>query len=742
MSNTYGFGNVARLLPPEPKPLPSAVEIDIEASGDATSEIDPKTGTLTIRHPDGSVEIDTNPQQDNPCDDSDHFANLAENMDQADLNRIASDLLRAIEMDDQGRRDWLDTTEEGIGLLGLELKKPGTSAGGQLEGTSKVVHPLLLEAVLRFQANARGELLPSDGPVKVRNDGEESANTADLAQALEDDLNHYLTVVATEYVPDTDRMLLFVGFRGCGFKKVYRCPIRRRPVSESVNAKDMIVSNTATDLKSCGRVTHAVTMRPSTLRRMQLLGAYRDVPLTDVVPKSENPVDRKIAEVQGTQTQTQISLEPADRDRDLYETYAELDLDQFAPKAFKGEGIPLPYKVTIDRDSREILQLSRNWKPDDEQCLPKTMFVKYPFVPGFGFYDIGLLQILGNTALAATAGWRELLDAGMFANFPGFLYLKALGKQLTNEFRVPPGGGLPIDSSGDDIRKAIMPLPYKEPGAATMQLIENIVQQGQRVGGTAELPVGEGTQNAPVGTTLALIEQSTKIESAVHKRLHQAQGEELKLLLELFMEDPEALWRHNKKSACLKLMMVENGQGAEVAAQEAAQEAMHRKFVAALANVELVPQADPNTSSQMARIMKAVAVKQLQAQNPQLYDAKEVDTRILRTIGWDDVDSLFVPPAPQAPPQSDPAMMLMAQAKMKDSDARVADNSRKLQETQIKAATAVTTAQQRQEEIKSKERIAALQVAEALAIHPTSQQVAMGAARDLGPGNPRNNRRP
>src|SRR5581483_6422375 len=300
------------------------------------------------------------------------------------------------------------------------------------------------------------ELLPADGPVKVTFDGDATQNDEILAKALEDDFNHYLTTTASEYYPDTDRQLLVTGFRGCSFKKVYNCPIRRRPVSESIEPENLIVSNAATDLKSCRRVTHRILMRPSIVRRMQLLGRYRDVHLPDAIPTLPNTVDQKKAEVQGIQQSP--SVDPRDLDREIYECYCELEIPGYEHKE-KGEltGLPLPWKVSIDKDSREVLEVTRDWDPDDDQCLTRTTFVKYPFVPGFGFYDIGLLQILGDVTLAATAGWREMLDAGAFSCFPGFLYLKQAGKQLTNEFRVPPGGGVPIDLPGiQDIRQALM----------------------------------------------------------------------------------------------------------------------------------------------------------------------------------------------------------------------------------------------------------------------------------------------
>lgn len=721
MANAFDFDRLRR-PPPEPDELPDAIDIEIIADNDSV-EFDEKTGTVRIVGPDGDVTIEP-AADEQETDDSDHFANLANKLSREELGRIADQLLRGIDLDDQSRHEWLETRSRGIDLMGLQLRQPSTAqvGGAQLEGTSKVNHPLLKEAVLRFQANARGELLPTDGPVKVRDDGEETEANDDLAQAGEEDLNHYVTTTATEYYPDTDRMLLWVGFGGCAFKKVYGCPIRRRPVSESIDAKDLIVSNAATDLKSCGRVTHRIMMRPSTVKRMQLLRAYREVPLPLGVTSTTNAVDLKIAETQGIQPPSQ--LDPQDRDREIYECYCELEVPGYEHKENgKLTGLALPWKVSIDKESREVLEVQRNWDADDDQCLARDVFVKYPFVPGFGFYDIGLLQILGDTTLAATAGWREMLDAGAFASFPGFLYVKALGKQLSNEFRIPPGGGMPIDLAGlDDIRKGIMPLPYSGPAPAMMQMIEDVVQTAQRVGGTAELPTGEGRQDAPVGTTLALIEQATKVLDAVHKRLHQAQSQEFKLLKERFMDDPEALWRHNKKSKVLKLLMAQDAQSdpsiaADEDAKEQAAERHKSKFVAFLSDCSLVPMADPNTSSQMHRYMKLSAMLQIVMGDPN-FDQTEVKVRALKQMGIADVEALVV--APQGPPPPDlksQAAMISAQAQDKMASAKLAD-------VQIRAKTSSLDNVTEMQKMQNQKNVAIIGLAREQVIHQGDQEQA------------------
>lgn len=505
----------------------------------------------------------------------------------------------------------------------------------------------------------------------------EEPTSDEVAQALETDLNHYLTVTAKEYIPDTDRMLFYVGFGGDGFKKVFNCPLRRRPVSESVDAEDLIVSNAATALANCGRVTHRIKMRKSILKRMQIIGEYRDVELSQPDPPRPNPVDAKKAEIQGQNVQVQ---RPKDLDYEVLEIYCELDLDQFAPRKLRGEGLPLPYRVTIEKTSRQVLSVIRNWNEDDEQALPKQFFVQFPFIRGLGFYGLGFIHILGNTTIGLTALWREIIDAGMFANFPGFVYLKGLGRQLTNQFRVGPGGGIGLDGGpGQDIRQMLMPLPYKEPGAAITAFTTHVEEVGQRLGMTGETNVGEGKQEAPVGTTLALIEQATKIMDSAHKRLHAAQAEEFQLLKERFKEDPEAFWRHNNRPALPWRQEL---------------------LLKALEDNDFVPVADPNNPTSLHRVAKAMAIKQLQQASPSLYNPLAVDQRVMRIVGIDPEGLFNEQPAPEKP---DPRLVAI-QEKAKASQMQA-----ELGAMQEKMRMAVETmkVQDRIQDRESRERIAA-----------------------------------
>lgn len=719
-SNVYTLDNKQNYRKDSP-PAPSQ-EADVIVTSDNPNVVnfDPGTNTTQISLPDGSVSISLGPPQPKRKDSAknDFGGNLAEDLSEGELSTIAEKLLMGIESDSQSRASWLENMSSGISLLGLEVKQPrGATVAGATpaEGVSTVDHPLLLEAVLRFQANARGELLPTDGPIKVRNDGESNALSQRLSDALEKDLNHYLTKVAKEYYPDTDRMLLMLGFSGISFKKGYHDPIKRRPVIASINAQDLIVSNAATDIDGAGRVTHRVMMKPSLLRRMQLVGAYRDIHLPEQgLPLVTNAVDDKINQIQGIAPPTHV--EPADQDRELYECYCEIEVPGYEHEMDGSlTGLPLPYKVTIDKEARRILEIRRNWEDDDEFCMPRNRIIAYIFIPGLGFYGIGLINILGNATKAVTAAWRLMIDAGMFSNFPGFLYIKSLAKQMTNQFRVPPGGGMPIDTVGQDIRSSIMPLPYKDPSAVFIQLIENIAQTAQRVGGTAELQIGEGKQDAPVGTTLAMIEQATKLMSAVHKRLHQAQSQEFDMLKSMLMEDPSALWRHNKKSKVLKVLVQEAGLDSIQQALQDGEERHHQLFLAALTDADLVPAADPNTSSQTERYLKVVAMRQMALTN-QSMDLNAVDQRALAVMGIDDADSLFKPPQPAGAAPANP-QLVSAQANMITAQTRVTDSQNKAKETSARLQIDQADVANKGAEVQAREKIAALGVARAMVVH-------------------------
>jgi len=733
--------------------------------GETSAGMDEHGNLMTIELPDGSITLtlDGSPLEKAEKNGEQWFDNLVDEIDQFELGAIASDLIKGIQDDLESRKEWIEDRAQGIKLLGLKVEIPGLAGaadGAPVEGMSRVRHPLLLEAVLRFQANARSELLPTDGPVKIREDNNNANLASDqLANDLENDLNHYLTATAKEYYPDTDRMLLMLGFGGTAFKKVYFCPLRGRPVSESVDADDLIVNNSATDLSNAKRITHRIMMRGSTVKRMQILGVYKDVDLSTPKMVELDAAQREKKAQQGIKVENN---NPEDRDREIYECYCELNIKGFEHKRKGSEtGLEIPYRVTIDVSSREILSIVRNYDEDTKDLPePRQNFVKYTFVPGMGFYDLGLLHILGNTTNALTAAWREMLDAGMYANFPGFLYADTGARQNTNIFRVPPGGGALVKTGGMPINQAVMPLPYKDVGGGLMSLVENINQTGMRVGGTAEQAVGEGKQDAPVGTTIALIDQATKVLSSVHKRMHSAQADEFQLLVKCFQENPESFWQKNRRPA---------------------RQWDEETFLRALDQVDLVPQADPNTASQTQRLMKVIALKQIQAQNPSMYDPIAIDTAALQAVGWSNPEQFMIPKDAQGtPPPELQQKMAEMQIKKQDSDTKAMeakgkmalDQARmqldmakaqqeglaagqqqgptdhekrvdgidliikekladaKMMDTKIKAAQLAATMKKdqadnamEQEEMIAKERIQMIDLAQNLAVHPESEAV-------------------
>jgi len=658
-------------------------------------------GAISIPMEDGSVVVDFAPEGDPDIDTDDHDVNLALVIDHNILGNIAEDLLDGIEADDKSRSEWLFTRARGIDMLGVKLEDPKSGVGASsapLEGMSVYRDSTLLESTLRFQANAQGEMLPASGPVKVVDYGDEDIQSDMLASKLEKDLNYYLTTTASEYYPDSRRMFFWTGFSGLAFKKIYRDPIKRRPVSETVDASDLIVSDTITDLKSAQRITHQISMKRSTLKRLQILGVYRDIKLLLDPNPEPNAVQQKIARVQGVQAKAD---RPQDQPFTIYECYCELDLEGFEHKDKKGNetGLPLPYRVTIEKDSRQILEIRRNWKEDDADFQSKIPFVAYPYATGLGFYGIGLLHILGNPTNALTALVREAIDAGMFANFPGFLFAKQDARQMTNEFRIAPGSGQGLETNGKRIQDVAMAMPYHEAGPGHMALIQQLRDLAGRLGGTADTPVGEGKQDAPVGTTLALIEQATKIEGAVHKALHAAQSEEFKLLCDLFRDDPEALWRGNKRPALQKNVDL---------------------FMAALDRCDIVPKSDPNVPSHMHRVMKAQAILQMAIQAPDKFNLQAVLLYVLEMLDVDSPEQLLAGPQPVAgPPPVDPI-------KLKELDIKQQANA-------LKGAQIALDTQNRAKDRESQENIEVLKLASSLAVHPESNPVVDDQIKQLSP---------
>ena len=642
-----------------------------------------KPDAIVIDLPDGKISINFGGLADLPKEGAeDHDSNLALHMSGGELGVISDELIRLITDDDTRQQKRLADIVKGIDLLGITLEEPKSEPSD--EGISVIKHPLLLEAILRFQANARGELLPADGPVKVRNEGDGTVALDLAAQQLENDFNHYLTTGAPEYYPDFDRMLFSLGHAGEAYRKVYWHPLKRRPVVETIDRKDIILSDGAVSLEACSRVTHRSRMRPSLVKQMQLSGVWRDVDLSSgLLMPDLNVVDRKLDDVAGVMPKMNLTMEQ--NDREIFECYCEMDLRGFEHEE-EGErtGLPLPYRVTIDKDSRQILEIRRWWEEGDPNYVRKEVFVEYVFVPAYPGVNLGFLHILGNATRALTAAWRIALDNGMLANFPGSVMARSTGKQQTTNIRVGPGQVAPLDVDGVPLNQAFMPLPYRDVTPGFVSIIQNVEQTAKQLGATAETAVGDGRNDAPVGTTIALIEQAQKILNAVHKRLHQAQQKEFWLLKDLFMRDPEAIWRSQKnpnfqKDTALLMMALENN--------------------------DIVPKADPNTSSHTMRVNKAIAIYTLAQQNPSAFDQKAVYSRIFSMIGIEDAQTLMNN-KPPAPPPIDETKQMTAQAAMVSAQAKVLDASVRAKQAEAEAGVKLANANTKDLEAKTKHEIA------------------------------------
>ena len=603
----------------------------------------------------GGVIVRIGPAKLANKDDLGFEDNLAEGIPRDTLGMIADELLRLIEEDNRSRSEWLETRARGIEMLGLKIepmRSSGPDGSAPLEGQSQVRASVLCEAVVRFGANAFAELCPTDGPAKVAEDtAAATTDLDDVADALEVGLNHYLTVTDKPWTPDTDAMLLRVGVDGSVFKKVFHDPILRRPVSRAVYGEDVIVNNSATSTYDARRITHRVMMGGSTLRRMQLIGAYLDIPVGDPGWLTKDAPANQSEEIAGIRKNE--GAEQEDRDHEIYETYCELDLPGFEHEtAGHPDGLAVPYKVAIHKESREVLEVRRNWNEDDEMCLPKTYFVQFPFIRGFGFYGIGLSHLLGNITNGVTAAYREFIDAGMFSNFPGLLAAKGSGRQDNSVIRIPPGGMKEIETGGLPIQQVVMGMPYKSPDATFVQFIQQLNSEAQRLGGTAEVMVGEGRQDAPVGTTLALIEQAIKPLLATHKRLCAAQSDELQLLVERFREDPGAFYRHQKTGP--------NGFSWD-----------DQRLVQALNTYNIVTRADPNTASHLQRMLRNAALYMMAKDDPTAFNVTKIRQVCIRGIGFANPDQyLNANPQPPPPDPKAQAAMIAAQAQMLDAQAK------------------------------------------------------------------------
>ena len=530
--------------------------------------------------------------------------NLAEEMDASDLQSLAEDLASDIDNDKMSRKDWEDTYKNGLTLLGLkydERTEPWAGACG-------VFHPMITEAVVRFQAETITETFPARGPVRTKIIGKETPEKKESAVRVEEDMNYQLTEKMTEFRPEHERMLWSLPATGSAFKKVYYDPSLGRQVSMFVPAEDVLLPYGATELATCGRVTHIMRKTENDLVKLQNAGFYMDVELGEPTKFKSEIQEKKDKE-------TGFAATYDDR-YELFECHVDLDLKGFEDEDDDGPtGIALPYVVTMIRGSNEILAIRRNWKEDDPLKLKRAHFVHYQYIPGFGAYGFGLFHLIGGYAMSATSIMRQLVDAGTLSNLPGGL--KSRGLRIKgDDTPIAPGEWRDVDIGSGAIRDNILPLPYKEPSATLYQLLGTIVEEGRRFAATADIQVSDMSANAPVGTTLALLERTLKVMSAVQARVHFAFKQELKLLAGIIRDytDPDYTYEPD--------------------------EGTPRAKQSDYSQVDIIPVSDPNAATMSQRVVQYQAALQLAQGAPQLYDMPMLHRQMLEILGIKNANKL------------------------------------------------------------------------------------------------------
>jgi len=552
-------------------------------------------------------------KSEEPSED-DFNENLAELMSDGELAELSGDLIGDFDSDISSRKDWIQTYVDGLELLGLKIEERAEP----WEGACGVYHPLLAEALVKFQSETMMSIFPAKGPVKTIIIGKETPEKKESAERVEDDMNYQLTEEMPEYRPETERMLWGLGLAGNAFKKVYYDPQLQRQVSMYVPAEDIVVPYGASDLASSPRVTHVMRKTENELRVLQVNGFYRDVELGDPV-SSLDEVEKKIAEKLGFRASTD------DRYKVL-EMHVDLDLPGFEDVDKNGEptGIALPYVVTIEKGTGTILAIRRNWQPDDKKQQKRQHFVHYGYIPGFGFYCFGLIHLIGAYAKSGTSIIRQLVDAGTLSNLPGGF--KARGMRIKgDDTPIAPGEWRDVDVPSGAMRDNIIPLPYKEPSQVLAILMDKIIEEGRRFANTADLNLSDMSAQAPVGTTLAILERTLKVMSAVQARIHYSLKQELKLLKKIIADytpeeynyDPSEGDRRAKKSD--------------------------------YDNVDVIPVSDPNASTMAQKIVQYQAVLQLAQSAPQMYNMPLLHRQMLDVLGVKNAQKLIPMPEDMKP---------------------------------------------------------------------------------------------
>jgi hypothetical protein len=569
--------------------------------------VDPESVSVAM----GGMEITLEPGKEY---DGDFESNLAEVLDEGVLTQIASDLCELVDADVNSRKDWAETFVKGLEVLGLQYEErtqPWNGACG-------VYSTILTEAAIRFQSESIMETFPAQGPVKTQIIGAVTKMKEEAAERVRTDMNYRLTEQMPEYRPEHERLLYSLGLAGAAFKKVYYDPGLGREVSMFIPAEDVIVPYGASNLNNAERVTHVMRKTENEIKKLQVAGFYRDIDLGDPV-NILSDIEKKKAEQQGYKTTD-------DNRYQIFEIHTELDIEGMEDVDEDGEptGIALPYVVTIDRGTNEVLSIYRNWDADDEKKLKRQHFVDYCYVPGFGFYGLGLIHIIGGYARAGTALIRQLVDAGTLSNLPGGL--KSRGMRVKgDDTPIAPGEFRDVDVPSGTIKDNVMTLPYKEPSATLLTLLNQITEEGRRLGSIGEMKVSDMSANAPVGTTLALLERQLKTMSAVQARVHNSMKQEFKLLKNIIRDYAPDDYEYDPESGNRQAKQGDYDL------------------------VEVIPVSDPNSSTMAQRIMQYQAVIQLASQAPQIYDLPNLHRQMIEVLGVRNADKLIPTSDDQTP---------------------------------------------------------------------------------------------
>ena len=571
---------------------------------------------------DGSVEITIIPGEEGG-DDDDFDANIAESMDEGELNKLADEIIGMVDADVDSRKEWADTFVKGLDVLGFKYEE----RTDPWDGACGVFSTVLAEAAIRFQAETMSETFPAAGPVKTKVLGKETKEKDEAAARVKADMNYELTERMVEYRPEHERMLYSLGLAGSAFKKVYYDPNMGRQMAVYIPAEDVIVPYGASHIESAERVTHIMRKTKNDLKKLQANGFYREVDLDDPQPFHTDIEERK-AEEGG------YSITDDDRYA-IYEVHADIVIEGYDDS---DDDIAKPYIVTIERGTSEVLAIRRNWEPEDPLMLKRQHFVHYVYVPGFGFYGLGLIHIIGGYARAGTSIVRQLVDAGTLSNLPGGL--KSRGMRIKgDDTPIEPGEFRDVDVPSGSIRDNISFLPYKEPSNTLLQLLDKITNEGRRLGAISDMNISDMSANAPVGTTLALLERTLKPMAAVQARVHYAMKQEFKLLKAIMAEYAPAEYAYQPLRG-------------EVSARQA-------DYML----VDVIPVSDPNSSTMAQRVVQYQAVLQMSAQAPQIYDLPQLHRQMIEVLGVKNADKL-VPTDDDAKP-ADPVSENMAALSVK-----------------------------------------------------------------------------